>query len=81
MLCRLVSADNFRPVIHHFLYIRAALAYCRTFTHHEFYSQGLARLGQGKAIKSRTDNECVLDSVLIGPEFICHVFPYKSIAL
>ena len=47
----------------------------------EFYSPGLARLGQGIAMKSRTDNECVLDSVLIGPQFICHVFPFKFIAM
>ena len=47
----------------------------------EFYSPGLARLGQGKAMKSRPDNECVLDSVLIGPRFICHVSPFKFIAM
>ena len=72
---------TFCPVVHHFIYIRAALTYCRTFTHREFYSPGLARPGQGKAMKSRTDNECVLDSVLIGPQFICHVFPFKFIAM
>ena len=42
---------------------------------------GLACLGQGKAMKARTDNECVLDLVLIGPQFVCHVFLFKFIAM
>ena len=44
---------------------------------------GLASLcpGQGKAMKDRTDNECVLHLILTGLQFICHTFLFKSIAM
>ena len=81
MLYRLVGADNFLSCRTSFYIYSCTLAYYRTFTHLSFIWQGLLRLGQGKAMKSRPDNECVLDSVLIGPQFICHVFPFKFIAM
>ena len=47
------------------------------------YSLELARLGpgQGKAMKARTNNECVLHLILIGLHFSCHVFLFKSMAM
>ena len=44
---------------------------------------GAARLGlgQGNVMKVRTDNECALHLVLIGPQFICYMFLFRSIAM
>ena len=69
---------TFCPAVHHFIYI-----FWHIVEHLLIWVlfAGLARLGQGKAMKARTDNECVLDSVLIDPQFIFHVFPFKSIAI
>ena len=38
-------------------------------------------LGQGNAMKTRTDNECVLYLVLIGLQVICHTFFFEFLAM